>query len=126
MNPTLMIGTRVVILALIFYSIGILIEQRKHLIINNVLIFVTIGIILDVTATIFMIMGSPNAPFTLHGCLGYSALAAMLFDTILIWRFRIVYGARTKVNIQLHLYSRFAYLWWLVAFITGSLLVFLK
>ncbi len=126
MKPMLMAGTQVVILALIFYSIGIFIEQRKQYIINSVLISLSIGITLDIIATTFMIIGSPNSPFSLHGFLGYSALAAMLTDTILIWRFRLKNGKDVKVIRPIHLYSRYAYIWWLIAFITGGMLVFFK
>lgn len=126
MNFTLMVGTRIVVLALIFYSIGILLEQRKRYITNIILITLTIGVIFDITATVFMIIGSPNSPFTLHGFLGYSALAAMLLDTILIWRARFRISSVVHVPMGLHIYSRVAYIWWVVAFISGSLLVFLK
>jgi hypothetical protein len=126
MNPTLIAGTRIGVLALIFYSIGIITEQRKHHITNLVLIALTIGIILDITATAFMIIGSPNSPFTLHGFLGYSALLAMLIDTIFVWRFRVANGNDSEVSKSLHFYSRYAYSWWVIAFISGSLLVFLK
>jgi len=126
MNPTLIAGTRIVVLALIFYSIGIITEQRKRHITNLVLIALTIGIILDITATAFMIIGSPNSPFTFHGFLGYSALLAMLIDTIFVWRFRLVSGNDVVVSKQLHLYSRYAYIWWVITFVFGSLLVFLK
>ena len=125
MNATLMIGTRVVVFALIAYSVGIITEQRKRQISAMVLVFLTSGIILDITATLFMIIGSPNSPFTLHGFLGYSALCAMLVETFLAWRFRILNGTAI-VPRRLHLYSRYAYLWWVVAFITGSLLVIFK
>jgi hypothetical protein len=126
MNPILQAGTRVVVLALIFYSIAILTEQRKHLASNLVLITLTIGIVLDITATIFMIIGSPNSPFTLHGFLGYSALLAMSIDTIFIWQFRLKNDAKTHFTSGLHRYSRYAYLWWVIAFITGALLIMLR
>ncbi|MBN2089782.1 hypothetical protein JW964_09215, partial [candidate division KSB1 bacterium] len=126
MNPTLIAGTRIVVLALIFYSIGIITEQRKHRIINLVLIALTIGIVLDITATAFMITGSPNSPFTLHGFLGYSALLVMLIDTIFVWRFRLANGNDSEVSKPLHLYSRYAYSWWVIAFVSGSVLVVLK
>jgi len=126
MNTTLILGTRIVVLALVFYSIGIITEQRKRHITNLVLIALTIGIILDITATAFMIIGSPNSPFTFHGFLGYSALLAMLIDTILVWRFRIKEGNHAVVAKPLHFYSRYAYSWWVIAFVSGSLLVFLK
>jgi len=125
MNLFLSIGTFVVIFALISYSIGIFIEQRTHQIIKSVLIFMTLGIVLDITATTFMIIGSTNSPFSLHGILGYSSLLAMLIDVILIWRFHIRMKGQS-VSKALHLYSRYAYLWWILAFITGGLMVALK
>lgn len=66
MNPLLISGSIIVTLALIAYSLGIIAEQRKKKITYFVLVFITIGITLDITATLFMIVGSPNSPFTLH------------------------------------------------------------
>ena len=126
MNTISMIGATVVTLALISYSIGVIAEQKKKKIVNNVLLFITAGIILDVTATICMIIGSTNSPFTLHGFLGYSALLAMLIDVILIWSFYKKNGSEVDVPKKLHRYTLYAYLWWVVAYITGSLLVVLK
>lgn len=126
MNIQLILGTIIVTAALISYSIGVITEQIKKVITKFVLVFISIGIILDITATIFMIIGSPNSPFTFHGFLGYSALGVMLVDVILIWRARLKMGINTKVPSTLHLYSRYAYLWWVVAYITGGMLVAMK
>lgn len=126
MNSTLILGMRIVIGALVAYSIAILTEQKKRRIGCTVLFFLTLGIVLDITATVLMIIGSPNSPFTLHGFLGYSALAGMLADGVAAWRFRLSHAATTMVPRMLHLYSRYAYLWWLVAFVTGGLLVLFK
>ena len=49
-----------------------------------------------------------------------------LVDTILIWRHRIKHGKEAKVNAGLHKYSRYAYIWWVLAFITGAALVLFK
>ncbi len=120
MNILLTFGTRIVVLALLAYSVAIITEQRKHKISNLVLWFISIGILLDITATGFMIVGSPNTPFTFHGILGYSSLTAMLIDATLLWRHRLKNDAATKVVRSLHLYSRVAYIWWILAFITGG------
>jgi hypothetical protein len=112
--------------ALLSYTIGIITEQRKRRITKVVLAFLTIGVTLDITATACMIIGSENSPFTPHGILGYSSLAAMLMDTILIWRFRLSQGPNSSVPRWLHLYSRIAYSWWVLAYITGGLLVAMK
>jgi hypothetical protein len=69
-----------------------------------------------------MIVGSSRGPFTLHGLLGFSSLAAMLVETGMAWRHRAVRGDE-PVPGWLHGYSRLAYGWWIVAYITGAVLV---
>jgi hypothetical protein len=126
MKTILIVGSTIVTLALISYSIAIVTEQRRARVINRVLTFLTLGVILDITATTCMIIGSENSPFTLHGILGYSSLTGMVIDAVLMWRFRLRHGGEKQVNRGLHLYSRFAYIWWLAAYVTGTLLVVLK
>lgn len=126
MKPLAIFAATVVTLALISYSIAIITEQKKRLVINRVLIFLTLGVILDVSATIMMIMVSENSPFTIHGLLGYSSLTIMLIDAVLLWRFRIKNGANEVVSRGVHIYSRIAYIWWIAAYITGTMLVMMK
>jgi len=126
MNIYVQTGTIIVVFALISYSIAIITEQRKRKIINTVLFFLTLGVLLDITATTFMIIGSSKGPLTLHGFLGYSSLTGMTIDAVLIWRQKIKNGIGAAVPKGLHLYSRFAYIWWVLAFITGGLLVALR
>ena len=126
MNIFSRIGVSIVILALASYSVAVLAEQRTRRVSRRVLRFLTVGIILDVTATTFMIIGSSRGALTLHGLLGYSSLSGMLLDAWLIWRFSLRLSADTPVPASLHLYTRFAYLWWIAAFVTGGLLVALR
>ncbi|MBT3383070.1 MAG: hypothetical protein HN778_02625 [Prolixibacteraceae bacterium] len=126
MNLFLRLGTSIVILALASYSIAIITEQRKKIISKTVLWFLTLGVLLDITATTFMIFGSSKGGFTIHGFIGYSSLAAMFIDAVLIWRQKSKTGINSTVPKGLHLYSRYAYVWWVLAFITGGLLVALR
>lgn len=126
MSPILKAGTRIVVLALLSYSVAIFTEQRKRRVNTVVLMFLSLGVVLDIVATAFMIIGSPNSPFTAHGFLGYSALLAMLIDFMLIWKHRLSRGLNAEVTKGLHLYSRYAYFWWVVSFITGSVMVMMK
>lgn len=126
MNPFLQMGTTIVIFALIAYSIAIITEQRKKILRRRILVFLTLGVALDITATIFMILGSSKGGFTLHAFLGYSSLAGMFIDAVLIWRLKIKNGSYCPIPNNIHIYSRYAYLWWVLAFITGGLLVMLK
>jgi hypothetical protein len=123
MKTVSMIGSLVVTIALVFYSIGFVKEQRGKLVNSGVLLFYTIGVSLDITATILMIIGSSKGIITLHGFIGYSSLSGMLADTFLLWRHNLKQGASKEVSNSLHLYSRIAYIWWIIAYITGGLLV---
>jgi uncharacterized repeat protein (TIGR03987 family) len=125
MSPILMAGTAIVHLALICYTIGIFTEQRQRRVTRRVVTFLTAGVIFDVVATGCMIVGSSSGPFTAHGLLGFSSLAAMLVETGLAWRHRQRQG-EAEVPIWLHRYSRIAYSWWIVAYITGAFLVMSK
>ena len=111
MNSLSITGATIVSLALISYSIGIISEQVTRKIIPRVLVFITLGVVLDITATIFMILGSKNSPFTIHGFIGYSALFAMLIELILIWRVYSKSGMRADVPKGSHMYSRVVYIW---------------
>jgi hypothetical protein len=122
MKVILMIASSIVTIALVFYSIGFSKENRKKLVTGQVLLFYTIGVCLDITATILMIIGSSKG-LTVHGIIGYSSLLGMLIDTILLWRHNLNQGSEKQVDRGLHLYSRIIFTWWVIAYITGGLLV---
>lgn len=126
MNIFLRIGITIVVFALASYSIAIITEQRKKIISKKILAFLTLGVFLDITATTFMILGSSEGAFTLHGIIGYSSLIGMLTDAVLMWKTKSKNGFNCEVPAKLHLYSRYAYAWWVIAFITGGLLVALR
>lgn len=122
MSPILIAGVVIVNLALVSYAIGVVAEQRSHQVSRSTLNWLRIGVVFDVTATVCMIAGSSRGPFTLHGLLGFSSLTAMLVETLLAWRHRARSGD-APVPPGLHQYSRIAYGWWLVAYVTGAYLV---
>lgn len=126
MKPILLIGSFIVTLALIAYSIGVITEQRKKIITWRTLIFLTIGLCFDITGTVCMLIGSTNNPFTYHGFIGYSALLGMLMDTLLMWRLKYRSGIFASVSSTIHKYSRTAYAWWIFAYISGFMMAMNK
>lgn len=122
MQPITIFAVTVVNLALVAYGVGIVAEQRSHRVTARALFWLRLGVVLDVVATTAMILGSSSGPFTAHGFVGYSALAVMVVETSLAWRHRSRQGDG-EVPRWLHLYSRFAYGWWVVAYFTGAWLV---
>jgi hypothetical protein len=123
MKTVSMIGSMIVTIALIFYSIGFAKERKRKLVNSRVLLFYTTGVILDITATVLMIIGSSRGILTVHGCIGYSSLLGMLTDSFLLWRHNQKEGPEKFVSNPLHIFSRIAYVWWIVAYVTGGLLV---
>jgi hypothetical protein len=124
LNQIIIIGIVIVNFALLFYSIAIIREQKRKTIDKATIVFLTLGVFGDITATVFMIIGSKRIPITIHGFMGYSALSAMLVDTVLIWRYWIKFGSGAPVNTPLHLFSRYAYYWWVIAYVAGAILAF--
>lgn len=122
MNPTLATGVVIVTFALLFYSIAVIAEQRKSVVSTMVLVFLTAGIACDISATLYMIVGSRNIPITVHGIIGYSALLAMLVDTMLIWGHWQRNREKRPVPRGVHLYTRIAYGWWVIAFVAGGII----
>jgi hypothetical protein len=111
-----------VTLALAFYTVGTVKQQRSRRSTLAVRGWLTSGVLFDITATALMIVASKSLTPTLHGLLGYSALALMLTDTILLWRHARRAGG-AEVSKRLHVYSRVAYLYWVAAYFTGAALV---
>lgn len=121
MNPVIIRAVVVVTFALIFYSVAVITEQRKAAVTKQILFFLTGGVLLDISSTVLMIIGSTNIPLTVHGCIGYSALLAMLVDAILVWKHWINSGLNT-IPRRIHLYTRIAYGWWVIAYIVGAVM----
>lgn len=120
-EPILIAGIVTVNLALVAYGIGIVTEQRHRRITLKVLRFLQLGVALDIVATSFMIVGSGEG-LSLHGYIGFSALAVMLSELIVAWRHRASHGD-AEVPAWLHRWSRLAYGWWCVAYVAGAALV---
>ena len=123
MKPILIAGTIIVNFALLSYTLFIIQEHKKKKATNLLLTFLTVGVLLDIVATVCMISGSENSPFSPHGILGYSSLTAMLVDMVLVWRFKLQYGSEKGFTPFLNKYSKIAYTWWVLAYITGATMV---
>jgi hypothetical protein len=123
MNPISLAGAFVITFSLLSYGIGSISLQRFKVVSTAVLVFLTVGIVLDIVAATLMIIGSENKPFSMHGFIGLSAIAVMLTDVVLLWRYFRKNGNEVTVEKPLLTFSKIAYLWWIIAYITGSVLI---
>lgn len=126
MNSNLIAGIAIVNLALFFYTVAFVLEQRSRIASQKVLTFLTLGVTLDITATIFMVIGSSHSFISSHGLLGYSSLLAMFTDCLLMWRQFRLKGANAPIGRGLNIYTRVAYIWWVAAYFAGAAIVSMR
>ena len=115
------------VFALVSYTVAVVAEQRRGRITPGVLAFLTVGVLLDVTATAFMILGIQQG--SVHPAWRAGIFLARGHDrrhAALLGRLARSAGPGAVVPRSLHLYTRAAYLWWVAAFITGGLLVAMR
>ena len=125
MKPILIAGISIVNLAMISYAAAIIIQSRKKSITRHVLIFLTIGIILDIASTICMIIGSGKI-ISFHGVIGYLSLAGMLTDTILSYLHVKKVGINSILSKKFIHWSQAAFFYWVLAYLTGAILVIVR
>jgi hypothetical protein len=126
MAGILIAGIIIVHLALISYGIAIFTQSWRKTMSKFVLTFLSLGVILDITATVCMVIGSPEGGLTLHGIIGYSSLTGMLIDTVQSYRYAAKHGIGVTTPDRFNKWSRYAYYYWIAAYITGAVLVMVR
>lgn len=119
METVIIVGIVFVHLALLFYTIFIIKDFKIAKATNSLLFYLTTAVVFDLIATSCMMIGTTNTYFTFHGIIGYIGLLAMIIDAVLVWKHKITNGADALFSKGLNLYSKLAYVWWVIAFITG-------
>lgn len=122
MNPIRMAAVSTVTLALVLYTAGTLNEQRSRRSTAGARGFLSAGLACDVVATVLMILATGSLAPTLHGWLGYSALALMAIDVALLWGHWRANGDAPLPRAR-HVFARLAYAYWVVAYLAGAALV---
>ncbi|MCF6270526.1 MAG: hypothetical protein L3J41_12500 [Melioribacteraceae bacterium] len=119
MSLIILAGVILIHIALILYTVFIYKEHKYKRATKGLLIFITLAVAFDMSATISMMLGTTETYFTLHGIFGYTALLVMIIDATLIWRHKNKVGSEVPFSINLNRYSKFAYVLWVFAFATG-------
>lgn len=116
MNILLILGISLVNFAFIFYTIFFIKKLRGKLFQTKTIIVLFIGILFDISATLFMILGSQSIKLTFHGLVGYIALIGMILDFIIIFYH---YKKDKSIPKQLSIYTNIIYIWWISIYIYG-------
>ena len=126
MPSVIVAGVILIHVALILYSVFFYKERKYKRATNGLLLFITLAVSFDISATVCMMIGTAKEYFTLHGTLGYTALTLMIIDAIFIWRHKIKNGSEVPFSVNLNRYTLYAYILWLIAFATGEYLAIIN
>jgi hypothetical protein len=124
-KPILVAAVIIVHLALLSYTVAIILQNRQKRLTKNVLTFLSLGVIFDIASTICMVISSGNG-LTLHGFIGYSSLLGMLTDTVFSFMLVKRRGVGCPVSPGFNRLSMTAYFYWVFAYISGALIVMLR
>ena len=119
MNPIVLTGVAFITLALVVYTVAVILEQRSRRVSAAALALLAVGVVADLVATGCMASVATRGLLNLHGLLGVSALVAMALAAAFAWRHRSRFGDE-EVPRWLHLYVRFVYLGWVAAYFVGA------
>jgi uncharacterized repeat protein (TIGR03987 family) len=118
LNKTaLIIGIVSVILALIFYTITVLLIHRNKIVSKKMIITQGSGLFLDIVGTTAMFLIRPGISLSFHGIIGFLALGLMIVEFVLLIRFKEQLISKNFLS-----YSRVAYIIWLIVFFYGMLM----
>jgi len=123
MSLVLTAGIIIVNFALVAYSLSFINLVRKKSIGFTYLLFLTIGVLFDITSTVCMMIGSGKGIITIHGIIGYSALIAMITDMLISYRFSFKFGKNTSISSRIYIFSYLVYFYWVIAYLTGAIIV---
>lgn len=110
-------------LSFLAYGIGSVSLERFKIVGTIVLVFLSLGVFFDFIAIVLMLFGSKSNFFTLHAILGYSALFVMMVNAAWAWRVYLRDGIDAPIGIQLYRYTKFAYFWWVVSYLSGIVII---
>jgi hypothetical protein len=126
MTPLRMVAVTTVTAAFALYAIGTLKGLRGRRATLAVCRLLAAAVAFDLIATALMQLATPNASvLTVHGLLGYSALAGMAAATLLVWRHRRR-AADAPLGRGLLGFLQVAWIYWVIAYFTGAALVAMR
>jgi len=126
MKTIIIVGILLVNLALILYSIAIIPVIIKKTLLKFTFPAFFLGIVCDLSATICMVIGSTHTALSRHGLIGYSALAFMILDVVLLFRFKAKNVEKTTLPPRMYDFTKMVYFWWLVAYASGAFIIMFR
>jgi len=123
MDPFSLIGAFVMTLAFLAYGIGSVTLERFRIVGSVVLIFLSLGVLFESAAIILMVIGANGSISPFHGLIGGIAFGLMVVNTAWAWILYLIMGFEARVNRWLLNYTKVAFLLWVLAYLSGILIL---
>lgn len=117
MNFQLILAIVTIVLALLFYTVGVWSERFAGRLKTWHLVLFWIGLIFDTTGTTLMGKLAGQWEFNLHGITGVLAIVLMMSHAL--WATVVLVKKQENAIKNFHKFSLFVWIVWLIPFITG-------
>ena len=124
MSPQLVLAITAMTLAVTLYTAAVWSEQSARVLKPWHLGLFWVGLVFDTTGTTIMSGIAGGFRFNLHGTIGAIAVALMLGHAV--WASIALAGGRERVLKVFHKFSVHVWALWMVAFLSGIVMVALK
>lgn len=120
MPPIMTVGTILITLALVFYSIGVWSERFAGRLKGWHLIFFWLGLVCDTTATTIMMNYAGALKANVHGVTGVAAILLMVIHAL--WATIVWVRKDERAIVDFHKFSIVVWAIWLIPYFTGILM----
>ena len=120
MPPIMTVGTILITLALVFYSIGVWSERFAGRLKGWHLIFFWLGLVCDTTATTIMMKYAGALKANVHGVTGVAAILLMVIHAL--WATIVWVRKDERAIVDFHKFSIVVWAIWLIPYFTGILM----
>jgi hypothetical protein len=123
MDLNILLGAFIMTLAFLAYGIGSVTLERFRLVGTVVLAFLTIGLMLNITAILLMVWETDSVGISFHSIIGTVAFLVMAVNTAWSWYLYFRKGVDGSVSLRLVTYTKVAYFIWVTAYLLGMIIV---
>lgn len=117
------IGAFIMTLSFLAYGIGSVTLERFRIVGIVVLVFLSLGVLFDISTITLMILAANDTLTTWYGAVGVLAFLVMLVNTAWAWDIYFKKGLDGRINKWLLNYTKAAYFFWVVVYLLGIVLL---
>lgn len=123
MDPVILVISLIMTLAFLAFGVGSVTLERFKIIGTLVLVSFSLGFLFNATAILLMIILLPDSLLSTNGLIMFCSFSIMLVDTIWAWAVYLKRGIDSRVSRAMVLYTKIAFLVWVLNYLWGIVLL---